>query len=396
MSKTADAIVIGAGSTGCSIAFHLARSGLKVLLADRGAIASGPTGRSVAIVRQHYVHSSVSLLARISLPFFQHWRDEVGGDCNFIRTGFMTGVAEHDADALRENVEEQRKLGIAMELVSVRQMQELQPDTIPTGLGGGVYEPDGGYCDPRAASIALADGVERHGGTVLQGCAVHNIRVAAGSVQGVDTSQGPVDAPVVVNAAGPWAARLAEAMGSPLPIKATRHCLVLMTVTGSESLPDLMAYGEHANRFYLCPGMAGEYAVGSLDPADSKLVDPEDCDDEVHDDDIANHAARAAGRFRRLQGAQMRKGWAAMFDETPDDNPLVGPDPHIRGSFVAAGLSGHGFKLCPVIGRGIADMVTKGGTDLPLGIFAVDRFAKGQALKAKRPYLGGKLDLSRS
>jgi sarcosine oxidase, subunit beta len=388
MYQTADAIVIGAGSTGCSIAFHLARRGVKVLLMERDSVAAGPTGRSVAIIRQHYTHSAVSRLAHMSAPFFQNWRDEVGGDCGFVRTGFLTAVAERDGDALRANVRDQRKLGVDVELVSIEQMQKMQPDMVPAGLGGGAYEAMAGYCDPKAASLDLAGGVRRYGGVVLQGHLVRSIRVKAGSVQGVDTSEGRFDAPIVVNAAGPWAARLAATTGTRLPITACRHCIALVREAQPTQLPPLPAYTELVNRFYLRPEAEGSYVVGSLDPADSSSVEPDDCTPAVRTGSVINHAARAAGRFHRLKDACVIEGWASMFDDTPDGNPLVGADPTNHGSFVAAGLCGHGFKLCPVIGQGLADLVTEGRTEVPIDIFALNRFAQGRLLTSAHPYLG--------
>ncbi|MDP2374379.1 FAD-binding oxidoreductase [Reyranella sp.] len=388
MHCTADVIVIGAGSTGCSIAFHLARSGVKTVLMDQGAVASGPTGRSVAILRQHYTHPAVSHLAQLSVPFFANWRDEVGGDCGFVRTGFLTAVAVRDFEALKANVHGQRSLGIEVELLSVDQMHKLIPDMVRTGLAGGAYEPAAGYCDPKTVSLALAQGVRRYGGIVLEGHRVHSVRVSGGAICGVDTSKGRFDAPVVVNAAGPWAASIAATGGARLPITTSKHRVALIRETEPTHLAFLPAYTELVNRFYIRPEVGGQYIVGSLDPVDSSTVNPDDCTPDISDDSVLGHATRAGGRFRRLKDARVVGGWASMFDDTPDGNPIIGSDSSIRGSFVAAGLSGHGFKLCPVIGQAVAELITKGKTDVPIQIFSLERFAEGKPLKARHPYIG--------
>lgn len=375
MHDTADAVVIGAGSTGASIAFHLAARGLAVALIERGQIASGPTGASPAILRQNYAHPTLARLAREGLRTFQRWGDEVGGDCRFVQTGFATGVTAADLPALAATVALQRSLGIAIDLLSPEEFGQLAPDAALDGLAGAAHEPGAGYCDPRAATAALVAAATRSGAVVRGGVAVHEIRVRGGRVAGVETSQGPIDAPVVVNAAGPWARRLARTSGgTELPIVVTRHCVVRVALPRPSRWPALMAYAERG-RFYLRPASDEHCLVGSLDHAvDSREVSPDDFARDVDDPTCARFAARAALRFGRLAGAATLGGWASVFDDTPDGNPLIGADPRVRGSFIAAGLSGHGFKLCPVFGRGIADLVTLGHTELPFGDLAVDRF----------------------
>jgi len=374
MARTADAVVIGAGSTGASVAFHLAARGLRVALVDRGAIAGGPTGVSPAILRQNYADPALARLAREGLRTFQRWTEEVGGDCRFVQTGFVTGVAAPDLEQLRATVALQRSLGIAIELLTPAEFGELQPDAVLEGLAGAAYEPGAGYCDPGAATAALVAAAARHGAEVMQGVAVHDIRVHAGRVVGIETSDGAIDTPVVVNAAGPWASRLARATGTELPIKVTRHCVARVSLPRPSRWPALVAYAERG-RFYLRPATDAYCLVGSLDHAvDSREVQPDDYPRDVDDAVVARFAARAALRFRRLDGATGRGGFASVFDDTPDGNPLVGADHRVEGSFVAAGLSGHGFKLCPVFGRGIADLITLGKTELPLDGLAVNRF----------------------
>jgi hypothetical protein len=93
------------------------------------------------------------------------------------------------------------------------------------------------------------------------------------------------------------------------------------------------------------------------------------------------------GAFREISRRGVVGACASMFDDTPDGNPVVGRDPTVQGSFIAA--CGHGFKLCPAIGEGLADLITNGTTQVPIDKFSPDRFVKGQPLIAKRPYHGG-------
>ena len=118
MTETADILIIGGGVMGTSIAFHLAqqRSG-RVVLLEREALASGTTGRSGAIVRQHYSNDFTIRMAKESLVVFQHFAEQVGGDCGFITTGMIVTANEHNAAALQANVQMQQAQGVDTRLL---------------------------------------------------------------------------------------------------------------------------------------------------------------------------------------------------------------------------------------------------------------------------------------
>ncbi len=364
MSMTADAIVVGGGITGCSIAFHLASRGLRVTLLERRSIASGPTGSSPAILRCHYTDPAVTLLAQLSLRLFHEWRDQDGCGWGFVRTGFLTGIPSSELPQSNAH------------FLTVEDTTRLLPDLVPDGLAGSIYEPDAGYCDPAATASALIAAAGRSGRLMIQNCVAERILVSGGRVSGVQTLTGTIAAPVVVNAAGPWAARLAEASRMELPIQATRHAVAVVQLPAAPDLPGIPGYAERAAGFYLRPAAADLCFVGSLDPADSRVVDPDSYDIDVAEGDMRLYRVRAGRRLARLARARPRGGWASLFDMTPDGNPLVGRDARAMGSFLAAGLSGHGFKFFPLIGQGIADLITKERTDLPLEVFAADRFPR--------------------
>src|SRR5579864_519199 len=105
-------LVVGAGVVGCSLAMHLARSGASVDVLDKGEICAGMSARSGALVRMHYTFPPEADLALQSLRYFQNWRDIVGGECGFTRTGFASIVDASNADALRANVTMLRRLGV--------------------------------------------------------------------------------------------------------------------------------------------------------------------------------------------------------------------------------------------------------------------------------------------
>src|SRR5918996_660093 len=146
MPETVEAIIIGAGVMGASLAFHLTRAGMKsVTVLDKTAVCGGMTAKSGALVRMHYTNEPEARMAFASLRYFQHWKDIVGGECGFTRTGFFMTVTPENADRLRHNVAMLQGLGVNTTVITAQELRELQPFTQVDDLTVAAYEPDSGY-----------------------------------------------------------------------------------------------------------------------------------------------------------------------------------------------------------------------------------------------------------
>ena len=224
MSETADVIVVGAGVQGTSLAFHLASRGAQVLVVESATTAAGATGRSSGFVRMHYDLESDARLAWTSFPYFQAWQERVGaGDCGFVRTGFLQLMPDALADAVRANVATQQGIGIVTRTVTPAEVAELVPGALTEGIGIGVYEAESGYADPSGTAAGFLEAARRLGARYLQGCRVSAVAIEGQRVVGVDSDRGRLAAPVVVDAAGAWAAALAATAGVDVPVQAWRH-----------------------------------------------------------------------------------------------------------------------------------------------------------------------------
>src|SRR5579875_1152488 len=149
MSETADIVVIGGGVMGASIAYQLAKQGAgRVALLERRAICNGTTGRSGAIVRQHYSNDFTIRMARDSLRVFQHFDEVVGGDCGFATTGMLVMAGEGHVEALRANVQLQQTQGVKTRMIAAREIAEVAPGYSAEGVAAGCYEEDAGVADP--------------------------------------------------------------------------------------------------------------------------------------------------------------------------------------------------------------------------------------------------------
>jgi glycine/D-amino acid oxidase-like deaminating enzyme len=372
MHEYADVIVIGAGTTGTSAAWHLARAGVSVRLLDKGAIASGSSGASPGIVRAYYADLALSHLAAQGVRAYRDWQQHYPGACGYQRTGFLTGIPVRAQAAAQANVAHLQAAGAALEWLCTEQMRERVPDLYTDGLAGAVYEPDAGYCDPRLTARSFAAGASAMGAVIEEGRAARRIVRQAGRVIGVQTDSGFIASGRVINAAGPWAAALAAECSAPLPIHATRHCVGIVEVCGTDQ--PMPGYCDRDAGFYLRPDSPGIYFIGALSGAEGVPIDPDAFDRTFSDTQVLAYRDRAAQRLTRLLGAQPIGRRVSFFDDTPDGNPLLGPDPRAPGLMVAAGLSGHGFKFAPLFGQAIAQWVLTGEMPAAMAPFAPQRF----------------------
>ena len=275
MVKTADAVVIGAGVNGASTAFNLARAGLrKVVLLEKGLIASGGTGRSAAIIRQHYSHPDLVRLVKRSLEIFHHFDDQIGGSPGFVNCGWAFLVPEYVSEGFGRNLEMQRSLGIDTREIDRRQLLEMEPRIDLSGVDRIAWEPGAGYADPHATTAAYVQRFRDRGGQLLPLTPVEDLRVEGGRIAGVLTGQGEISTGVVVNAAGPWAGRVARWAGVEAPIQVTREEEILME-TAEVGGPPRLVFSDMAKAIYYRPHGASRTLVGRGYPKEYRQVDPE-------------------------------------------------------------------------------------------------------------------------
>jgi len=375
VSRRASAVIIGGGVTGASIAFHLAASGMRDVLAlERRTLASGGTGRSVGIVRQLYPTRETSQMVVRSLHVFQRFRQAVGGESGYVGCGALIGVSPAMRPKLEATVELQRAVGVRAEVLEPRDLARVEPRIDPENLGAVLYEPDSGYGDPTAVTNGYADAARRHGARIEQGVEVVAIRRSEDRVTGVETASGErIDTPIVVNAAGLWSPAVARLAGVTLPIVIGRHPVFVVERDASFGRPHLV-YLDLAGGSYARPETGGLTLTGSLtDDEAQHPMEPELLGADVGLDEAAEVLARTGRAIPRLVDARYRRGWAGAFDITPDWMPILG-ESSVRGFWIAAGMSGHGFKLSPAVGEMMAALIM--GTTPPVDPtpFAFGRF----------------------
>lgn len=388
MAGTAGAIIIGGGCIGTSVALHLARAGVRdVVLLERQHLCAGTTGQSGAIVRQHYSHPFTAAMARDSLHIFRHWAETIGaGDPRFQETGVLVTVGAADVAGLRANVAMQRGLGINTHLLTPDDLRALEPRLMVDDITLACWEPTAGYADAVATVHAFATAARGAGATIREGVTVTTILHGGGRIVGVETTEGELHAPVVVNAANVWGVALLRQVGVELAITPSRHPMAALRRPDDFGPVHPIVLDMHRNT-YLRPHAGEVTLVGSLSGDDDHLfADPDTFEPGVSRAEIARFRREGAVRLPALAGAIAQGGWAGIYDGTADAHPVLDAVPGVDGYYCALGFSGHGFKLSPVFGALLARRIVGGPDAAPeLHPLRLARFAEGDLVTTQYP-----------
>jgi len=385
MSETADIIIIGGGVMGASIAYHLAKQGdAQVTLLERQALCNGTTGRSGAIIRQHYSSDFTIRMARECLAVFQHFDERVGGDCGFVTTGMIVMVNAEGAEALQANVKLQQEQGVDTQLIQPEEVSDVAQGYSGSGVALACYEPATGVADPMATTYSFAKRARDLGASIREGVSVTHILTDHERVSGVRTDAGDFQAAKVVLAANVWSVGLAQAIGISVPINATRHPMVaLRRPNDFGGRSGLHAVGLDLTRdIYLRPDTGGMTLVGSTENVYTPS-NPDHYAEGLTEQEIAYFRTRAGGSIPALARAVPRGGWAGIYDDTPDFHPILDALQGYEGLYGAFGFSGHGFKLSPVVGQWMAQFILAGTKPDDMQHFAFDRFTQGREIRPR-------------
>ena len=386
MTQTSDVIIIGAGVIGCAAAYHLAQRGVSVTVLEKDTVGAGGTGRSSAIIRTHYSNELTARMALHSLRVFQNWRDEVGGEVAFEQTGWIAIMDVRDMAGLESNIALQREVGIDTSLITAVDLQELIPGIDTGDAAAAVYEPGSGYADPHLTVNGYAEAARRHGARIVVNCEVTGIRFDGDKVSGVDATRGRFDAPVIVNCAGPWGARVAALAGVEVPIDACRaQVAVYRRPPSFATHPVVMDFLQGA---YFRAETGNLTIAGSIDPAEANaVVDPDDFAEHVDAEFEAEMGEKFVRRYPPMELSESMGGYSSIYAVTPDWHPIIDEVPVGSGSYICSGFSGHGYKLAPAVGLMVADQVTgESNPQFSTELFRLARYAEDTPIRGQYEY----------
>jgi sarcosine oxidase subunit beta len=378
-----EVVVIGGGVIGASIAYHLARRGVRITLLERREIAAGASGASAGGVRQQGRDPRELPLAMAANA---RWRDleaELEADLEYYRNGHVQ-VVEDSADLplLAASIGEQRAAGLAIDLIDGDELRRLAPGLAPAVIAG-AYTAGDGHANPGQTARAFAAAASRHGAHVQTHTSVTGLALSGGRVSGVRTDRRDIAADWVVLTAGAWSGGLLRGLGVVVPIQPAGLQMILTTAR-----PPTLSQVITAQRrpLSLKQVRGGGYLIGGGWPGD---VDLSRSRGTVRPESIAGSRAAAGAIFPAVTATEIAASWVGIEAVTPDEVPILGPVPGIANLTLAAGFSGHGFALSPSIGQAIAELIIDGEPSVPIDAFAAARFAGGEgAARVPAPTAG--------
>ncbi len=363
--READVVIIGGGITGCSVAWELAKRRQKVIVLEKGHLASEGSGRNGGGVRQQNRDPAELPLAMGARRIWETMRAELGRDVEYRQNGNLRLIRnEEEASQFQEILNQEVEMGLEVEMLTTKETRSLVPALSSTiSLLEGKYCSTDGSANPLLVTRAIARaaarlGAEFHEHEPLKGFSVENSKILAAK-----SSKTEYRAAVFVLAAGAHSRNICQSIGLDFPVEIKRAQILV-----SEPLPPLIAPFISADVGYMRQALNGGIHFGV------RSTPVENFDKSTSLMAFQEVGSGYLNLFPVLEKAHIIRSWAGLTDWTPDAKPIIDRAPQLEGFFLASGFSGHGFCLGPMVGRLLTEWIVDGAPSLDLTAFRWSRF----------------------
>ncbi|HEY5657428.1 MAG TPA: FAD-dependent oxidoreductase, partial [Myxococcota bacterium] len=382
LPSRAQVVIVGGGVIGCSIAYHLAHLGTTdVVLLESNKLTAGTTWHAAGLITSAGMADETLLfMSQYTRKLFEKIEQETG-----VSTGFRP-IGHIALATTPERVESQRREAAFMRGFDV-EVQELSPSEFKAmwplanadDVLAGFFIANDGRADPVGATMSLAKGAKMRGVRIVEGVAVTGVNVKSGRVTGVETERGPIEAEIVVNAAGMWGRQVGRMAGVDVALQAAEHYYVITEAV--EGLDRDLAVIEEPDRYgYYRPEGDG-MLVGLFEPvAAAWQLDRVPRDFAFGEitpdfDRLGPYVANAMARIPSLADVGIRQFFCGPESFTPDVRPMLGPAPEVDNFYVAAGLNSLGILLGGGVGNVMAHWIVEGVPPVDVTGYSVERVA---------------------
>lgn len=377
LPTSADLVIIGGGVMGASAAYHLAQRGLKniVLLEKEEFFGTGATGRCAGGVRYQFSTDVNIKLSLASLPMLERFKDEIGQEIDYRQCGYLLiATNEKDSETFRRNVILQNSLGVKTELLSGDEVRRRLPLMRFEDALAGTFHHKDGIVDPNSAVAGYISAAQKLGVKAITQAEVTGIRVANDEVEAIETSQGTISTPMILNAAGPWSGMIGQMAGVKIPILPIRRQMFTTNALPElpQDFPFVIDFGQslyfHREGSGLLVGMSNPHQEPGFD---------QNVDEEF---EYVNLEA-AIARMPLLERASRASHWAGLYEVTPDAHPIFGGC-DVKGFLMCTGFSGHGFMHGPVAGKLMSEYILDGKfSTVDVSMLDLARFREDRLIK---------------
>jgi len=375
MEKTAEVVIIGGGVIGVSIAYHLAlKKAGRIVLFEKGQLGEGSTSRCVGGIRTQFSTEINIRFSLESLKTFEQFEEEFGVNPEFKRIGYLfLATTGSEMEVFKENVNLQKKFNIPVELLNPDEIRVCWPYLRMDDISGGTFCPWDGYAGPSEVLSGFATGARRAGVKIYEGAEVIGILSEKGKVKSVKVGEEVISTSTVVNAGGPYAASISKIVGIKIPVKPLRRQIFITAPFHLSDRPIPLTIDFHRG-WYFRQEVDGLLLSGPLDLEPSFNIN-------IDYEAMAETSENAMYRVPVLEKARIARGWAGLYEISPDHHAILGRVPEVEGFILANGFSGHGFQHSPAVGKVIAELIVDGKAHtIDISSLSIERFEKGDLI----------------
>lgn len=376
MNKTADIVIIGGGISGCSIAYNLAKKGVKnIVVLEKNYLASGATGRCGAGIRQQWGTEMNCKISKLSCEFFENAQEELQyeGDLEFKQGGYLIlSSTEKEHEQFIKNIKLQNSLGIDSKLLNLEEAKQIVPSLNTEGLISATFHQKDGHLNPFHMTQAYANAAKRLGVQIYTFTELTGISVEGGKITGVQTSNGFISTSTVVNAAGGYSKQVGNMIGVDLPVYSERHQILVTEPVEQFLDPMLMSFSRN---LYCQQVPHGSIIMGRGDdnePRDLRITSSWQFLEEM--------AKTMTSILPPLKDIRVLRQWAGLYNMTPDRQPIYGSVDGVEGFYLAIGYSGHGFMFAPATGLLMSEYILGEANTISIDSLHLNRFEKGELI----------------
>lgn len=355
-SRNYDVIIIGGGSVGAPTAFYLAQAGVKTLVIDQYAsVGQGANKKAIGGIRATHSDPAKISLCKRSIEIFSTWREQFGDDIEWQKGGYsFVAYRDQETKTLKDLLVIQKSLGLNIDWYDKAQLLEIIPDLNPTDLQGGTFSPDDGSASPLLAVHAFYKHAVRLGAKFAFNEKVTGFEREGDRISAVITDKNRYSAPVVINAAGPWAKPVGQMLGLDLPVNPDSHEGGITEAVEPFLKPmvvDIQPAPGSSNYYFY------QHSTGQIVFCITPSPNIWGFDEEETSNFLPMVAKRMVNLMPRLKNIRVRRTWRGLYPMTPDGAPLVGWSKEIPGHLLAVGMCGQGYMLGPGLGELLAKTV---------------------------------------
>ncbi|MBP1925053.1 sarcosine oxidase subunit beta [Sedimentibacter acidaminivorans] len=376
MKNSAEIVIIGAGISGCSIAYNLAKKGVKnIVVIEKNYICSGSTGRCGAGVRMQWGTEMNCKIGKKSIEFYENANEilEYKRDVEFKQSGYLL-IADTDKEIkqFKKNIEVQHVCGIPSKMLSLEEAKEIVPYLNTNLLKGAAFCEKDGFLNPFHTTDAFYSAAKKLGVEFNTFTEVTGIKVEKNKVVGVETDKGHIATNCVVNATNGFSKKISEMVEVDIPVYSERHQILVTEPVEPMQGPMVMSFGLN---LYVQQSPHGSFIMGRGDanePRDLRITSSWHFIEEMAKtiDDI----------LPPISKLRVIRQWAGLYNMTPDKQPIYDKAENIEGFYMAVGFSGHGFMFGPITGVVMSEMILGEKPTIDVSMLNLNRFKTGNLL----------------